>query len=100
MRPTLVTAAILGLGGAVAFAARPTPGPPAAVEARIREADLRFYLARAERDPRGALDLAHAASLLAERGRSAGTAADLAEAESLARRALANQPGQPFALRV
>lgn len=98
-RAPLAAALAVGAVAAAAATRRPAPTEAAADEARVREADLRFYRARAERDPRGALDLARAASLLAERGKSRGSAADFEEAEALARRALANQPGQPAALR-
>ncbi len=51
----------------------------------MRDADIRFYEARAARDPYGARDRAMLAALYLERGRATGAEADLAAAERLAR---------------
>jgi type IV pilus assembly protein PilF len=72
---------------------------PGAAEARIRDANLRFFQARAVRDPRGALDLARVASLMNERARVTGSVSGFEAAEISARRSLANRRANPPALR-
>lgn len=101
MRHRFVT--ILLAAGTVALVARSprrTPAEaPGIVEARIRDANLEFFTARAARDPRGALDLARVAGIRNDRGRVSGNVREFEEAEAVARRSLANRPENPAALR-
>ena len=93
---------LLALGTAlvaVPFAWRPAREAPGITEARIRDANLRFYAARADRDPRGSLDLARLAALHNDRARATGNLVDLLAAERTARRSLENRRGNPPALR-
>lgn len=73
--------------------------PPAAVlpavadrsDAEVRELDLAWFAARVERDPTGALDLAHMGALYLARGRETGDPRDAELAEQAARRSLRNR---------
>ena len=73
----------------------PGEGPPATTPARtdaeIRELDIAFYQERSERDPTGALDLAHLGALYLERGRESGDPRDAVIAEDAARRSIRNR---------
>jgi tetratricopeptide (TPR) repeat protein len=64
---------------------------PARTEAEIRELDIAWFTARAERDPTGATDLAHLGALYLERGRESGDPRDALLAEQVARRSLHNR---------
>ena len=66
---------------------------PARTEAEIRELDIAWFTARAERDPTGATDLAHLGALYLERGRESGDPRDALLAEEVARRSLHNRSG-------
>lgn len=55
----------------------------------IRDRDIEFYAARAERDPESALDRAQLAALYLQRGRGSGDPHDAILAESAARASLA-----------
>jgi len=68
-----------------------TPPPPASREHEIRDADIQFYQARAERDPTGGFDLARLGSLYLQRGRETGDPRDAERAEEAARRSLRNR---------
>ena len=101
MKPRTILS-VVTLGTALAAVPAVWPGrsaPPPASDARIRDANLRFFTARAERDPRGALDLARVAALLNERARSTGSRDDLTAAERAARHSLENRRDNPPALR-
>ena len=100
MKRLLLTLVALGTAVAAAPLARhESREAPGVAEARIRDANLQFYAARAARDPRGALDLARLAALYNDRGRATGRLADLLEAEHTARRSLENRPDNPPGLR-
>ena len=75
----------------LACAAPTRTPPPVARERDIREQDIRFYQARAERDPTGAFDLARLGALYLERGRETGDPRDAERAEAAARRSLRNR---------
>jgi tetratricopeptide (TPR) repeat protein len=64
---------------------------PAPSESEIRDLDIAFYRERADRDPTGAADLAHLASLYLQRSRDTGDPRDALRAEASARRSLANR---------
>ncbi|MEP6494096.1 MAG: tetratricopeptide repeat protein [bacterium] len=64
---------------------------PALSESEIRDLDIAFYRQRADRDPTGATDLAHVASLYLQRSRDTGDPRDALRAEESARRSLANR---------
>ncbi len=81
MRIGLAALLVAALGG----------NPGGGDEARIRDADIAFYAARAMRDPTGAADLAMVASLYLERGRATGDPSDAVRAERAARKSLANR---------
>lgn len=68
-----------------------TPAP-ARSEAEIRDLDIEFYHERADRDPSGATDLAHLASLYLQRSRETGDPRDAARAEEASRRSVHNRP--------
>ena len=61
---------------------------PARTDAEIRELDIAWFTARAERDPTGAADLARLGALYLERGRDTGDPRDALRAEEVARRSL------------
>lgn len=88
------------LAGAMAAAGcHQKPDPPAPVQspgpgrsvAEIRELDIAFFRERAQRDPTGAMDLAHLAALYLARGRETGDPHDAVLAERTARRSLRNR---------
>jgi tetratricopeptide (TPR) repeat protein len=64
---------------------------PARTESEIRDLDIDFYRARADRDPSGATDLAHLASLYLQRSRDTGDPRDALRAEEAARTSLENR---------
>ena len=64
---------------------------PLKSDAEIRELDIAFYKERAERDPTGALDLAHLGALYLARGRETGDPRDALLAEEVARRSIRNR---------
>ena len=64
---------------------------PAQREREIRDRDVEFYRARAERDPTGATDLAHLAALYLQRSRDTGDPRDAQRAETTARRSIHNR---------
>ncbi|MGH7585791.1 MAG: tetratricopeptide repeat protein [Gemmatimonadales bacterium] len=99
---TRLLLSLLALGTALAavLLSRPkAPEAPGIAEARIRDANLEFYAARADRDPRGSLDLARLSALFNDRARATGNLVDLLEAERTARRSLGNRRDNPPALR-
>ncbi len=63
--------------------------PAVGGDAAIRDRDIAFYTARMAGDPGGASDRSSLAALLFARGRSTGSAADLAHAEALAHESVA-----------
>jgi tetratricopeptide (TPR) repeat protein len=82
----------------VACARQPAPAASAAVvttpvrtDAEVRELDIAWFIARAERDPSGAADLARLGALYLERGRDTGDPRDALRAEQVARRSLHNR---------
>lgn len=85
IRLGLATALVATLGGA--FTGTSAGGD----EARIRDADIEFYSARAQRDPTGATDLAMLSSLYLERARATGDASDAVRAERAARKSFAHR---------
>ena len=99
LRPLFPYLALGAALAAVPFACRLDPEPPGLAEARIRDANMQFFAARAGRDPTGALDLARLAALHADRARATGNPADLLAAESTATRSLENRRDNPPALR-
>lgn len=89
---------VLAVVGAAACAQRKEPpsGTPATTaplrsDAEIRELDIEYFSARAQRDPTGALDLAHLGSLYLARGRETGDPRDAILAEETARQSLRNR---------
>jgi tetratricopeptide (TPR) repeat protein len=64
---------------------------PARSAAEIRELDLQYFTARAERDPTGGSDLAHLGALYLARARETGDPRDVLLAERAARRSLRNR---------
>lgn len=66
---------------------------PVADAAEIRDKDIDFYIARAKRDPTGAMDLSRLAGLYLERARETGDPHDAINAEAAARRSLHNRRG-------
>lgn len=60
-------------------------------ESEIRELDIEYFRARAERDPTGAMDLAHLGALYLARGRETGDPRDAILAEKHARKSLRNR---------
>ncbi|HEY4304394.1 MAG TPA: tetratricopeptide repeat protein [Gemmatimonadaceae bacterium] len=64
---------------------------PSLTEREIRERDIEFYKARADRDPTGAADLAHLGALYLERARDTGDPRDALLAEQVARRSMRNR---------
>ena len=79
----------------VACGRQPAPVGPVSVvaapvrsDAEIRELDIAWLTARAERDPTGAADLARVGALYLERGRETGDPRDALRAEEVARRSL------------
>ncbi|MDQ6829028.1 MAG: tetratricopeptide repeat protein [Gemmatimonadota bacterium] len=67
------------------------PSASRRVDAEIRDKDIAFYLARAERDPTGAFDLAQLAKLYSDRARETGSYQDVLRAEEVARKSLAHR---------
>lgn len=65
--------------------------PSVSNPADIRDRDIEFYAARAERDPTGAMDLAQLGSLYLQRAREMGDPRDAIRAEQVARRSLHNR---------
>jgi tetratricopeptide (TPR) repeat protein len=63
----------------------------ARADAGIRELDIAWFAARAERDPTGAADLARLGALYLERGRESGDPRDALRAEQVARHSLRNR---------
>ncbi|HWZ59966.1 MAG TPA: tetratricopeptide repeat protein [Gemmatimonadaceae bacterium] len=97
LRFALLAGALFGLAGSTyAYAARrsPPPAPPLTAlgpvrsEAEVRDLDIRFYAARAARDPTGAMDLARLAQLYLARSRETGDYSDVLRADSAARLSL------------
>ena len=84
---------MIRFGLAAALVAALLGSPESGNEARIRDADIAFYAARAARDPSGAADLAMLASLYLERARATGDPSDAIRAEHAARKSLANRAG-------
>ncbi len=89
----LVLAVTLGLNARASTRDRSTRALRAAAaareEARIRDADIDFYLARAERDTASAGDRAQLAGLYLQRARATGSNDDLLRAEQAARASIA-----------
>jgi tetratricopeptide (TPR) repeat protein len=72
--------------------AAPVTDKVASVSERdVRERDIEFYKARADRDPTGAADLAHLGALYLERARDTGDPRDAILAEQVARRSIGNR---------
>ncbi|MEO7714410.1 MAG: tetratricopeptide repeat protein [Gemmatimonadaceae bacterium] len=67
------------------------PAAPLKSAAEIRDLDIAWFTARAERDPTGALDLARLGALYLARGRETGDPRDAELAEQVARRSLGNR---------
>lgn len=84
-------AAGCGRGAPPATPASAQGATPALAEAEIRELDIAFFKTRVERDPTGALDLAHLGALYLARGRETGDPRDAERAEEAARRSLRNR---------
>jgi tetratricopeptide (TPR) repeat protein len=83
--------------GSAAEIARPADRgavPPVRRDAEIREQDIGFYRARAERDPHGATDRAQLGRLYVDRARERGDPADLIRAEQSARSSLSLRRGR------
>ncbi len=76
-------------GSAHTAAARPEV--PLKSDAEIRELDIAYFMARAKRDPTGAMDLAHVGALYLARGRETGDPRDAILAEQVARQSLHNR---------
>lgn len=97
MKYWILAGLVAGTGGALLGRDRLAPTGTAVAEstsrraAEVRDADIRFYEARAARDPYGARDRAMLAALYLERGRATGAEADLAAAERLARASTATR---------
>ena len=70
---------------------------PSLSEQEIRERDIDFYKARADRDPTGAADLAHLGALYLERSRDTGEPRDAILAEQVARRSIRNREAHNIA---
>jgi tetratricopeptide (TPR) repeat protein len=88
--------AVTALGSAAGIA-RPADlgaAPPMRRDAEIRERDIAFYRARAERDPHGATDRAQLGRLYLDRARERGDPADLLRAEQSARNSLSLRRGR------
>jgi tetratricopeptide (TPR) repeat protein len=66
-------------------------GGALAEERRIRDMDIEFYRERITHDPTGAIDPMQLGALYLRRYRESGDESDLATAETLARRSLANR---------
>ena len=84
----------------IAACGRPSPAhvasagrnaAPLKSDAEIRDLDIEYYLARANRDPTGAMDLAHVGALHLARGRETGDPREAILAEEAARRSLHNR---------
>lgn len=94
---TAVVAVVVALGATAAVAARgrtpsvPSPTWDVAAERARRDADIAWYITRAQRDPTGASDHLRLAALYLQRARERGTPADLALAEAEARTSLSNR---------
>jgi tetratricopeptide (TPR) repeat protein len=106
-RPVIhLVAAVMVIGGlgTAATIARPADGdaaPRLRSESEIRDLDIAFYSARAERDPRGAADRAQLGRLYLERARERGDPADLVRAEQSASSSLSlrnDRNGAAFAV--
>lgn len=91
---------LAGAAGALACGSTETPkSPPASTaaavplrsESEIRDLDIAYYQARAERDPTGAMDLAHVGALLLQRSRETGDPRDAIAAEDASRRSIRNR---------
>ena len=75
-----------------AVAATPPPAAPARSEAEVRDLDIAYFTARADRDPSGGADLARLGALYLGRARESGDPRDVLLAEQVARRSLRNRP--------
>lgn len=64
---------------------------PLKSDAEIRDLDIQYFMERAQRDPTGAMDLAHLGALYLARGRETGDPRDAILAEQAARRSLHNR---------
>lgn len=88
----LATLAGLALAGAALAGSRGEAAPPPAMgemmDVAVREADIRFYQARAAADPRSAADRTRLAGLFLQRGRERAEMEDFRRAERAARAAL------------
>jgi tetratricopeptide (TPR) repeat protein len=92
-RLALVSAVLLVAGAALRVG---STGPAAAVrasppEAQVRDLDIAFYRARAEREPFGAVDLAQLSALYLQRSRATGSFEDIRLADSTARLSLGHR---------
>ncbi len=92
----VATAVVLGgsaacSGSHAARTSAVTNSRPVLSDAQIRELDLAFYKERADRDPTGAMDLAHVGALYLARGRETGDPRQALLAEEAARRSLHNR---------
>ncbi len=70
------------------------PAAPLRSESEIRDLDIAWFAARAERDPSGGADLARLGALYLSRSRETGDPRDVLNAETAARRSLANRPAR------
>lgn len=98
------TMRMLLAAGTVALAACSPPATPARTPAspqhatapvsaaEIRELDIAYFTARADRDPTGGSDLARLGALYLGRARESGDPRDALLAEQVARRSLKNRP--------
>jgi tetratricopeptide (TPR) repeat protein len=92
----LSTGAVAAIGCHRDAEAHRAPPPAAAAiplrtEPEIRDLDLAYFQRRAERDPTGAMDLAHVAALYLARSRDTGDPRDAVAAEVASRRSLRNR---------
>ncbi len=94
MKWSIVLGVLAGAGGMLvgsgrlALSAAPRPESPSRHAAELRDQDIRFYEARAARDPYGARDRAMLAALYLDRSRATGSEGDIRRAEALARASL------------
>ncbi len=94
MKWSIVLGVIVAAGGMLLGSGRPAPAaapehePTSRRAAGIRDQDIRFYEARAARDPYGARDRAMLAALYLDRSRATGSEGDVRQAEALARASL------------
>lgn len=91
--PLLVLLGLTGVAGGwwVAWTAGAPRSGDADLERSVRRRDIAFYARRAERDPKGAADLAQLAGLFLQLGRENGDVAHIRRAEQTARRSLARR---------